>query len=180
MSLESEPTIDFVNCYDTEDFSLNDEWYYIAILDLTTCSNFDPDHGWIAKRLGLSRTQVTDAIARLEKAGLLKFENGTFKKVEDHLVIPTVVSRQKVRRYHKTMLLKAIDVMETQTTVDEFQKRLIKGSTIAVNPKNIGPAKYILERALEDAILVLSEGNCTELYHCNVQLFPLSKPERKK
>ena len=167
------PKKNFINYYDDPSFSLNDQWYYIALLDLTTCSNFQSSPQWIAKRLGISKDEVTLAISELEKAGLLKVENGTMKKINNDLVIPTVSSREKIRHYHKVMSLKAIEIMEQNVSSVDFQKRLIKGSTIAANPDRLEIAKNLINKALIEVIETLSEGDCTELYHFNLQLFPL-------
>jgi uncharacterized protein (TIGR02147 family) len=174
------PKAQFVNYYDSSEFSVNERWYYLPILDLTTCSNFQADVDWIAKRLGISTEETHSAIVRLESEGLLSSENGTWKKVKNHLVIPTVSSREKVRQYHKTMSLRAIEVMETNILPKDFQKRLIKGSTFAVNPLQLEQAKEIIEKALVDVIETLTAGDCTELYHFNLQLFPLLKQEEDK
>jgi uncharacterized protein (TIGR02147 family) len=165
--------------YDARDFSLNDQWYYSALLDLTTCSNFRSEPEWIAKRLGISQKEVLKAIELLQKAGLLKIEAGQFRKTEEHLVVPTVVSREKIRRYHKMMSLKAIETMEKNISLEDFQRRLIKGSTIAVNPKQLEKAKIIINNALNEVIHTLTQGECTEIYHFNLQLFPLLKPADK-
>ena len=45
------------------DFMSN--WYNIAILDLTTCSNFQLNYQWIAKKLNLSIQEVKESIKKL-------------------------------------------------------------------------------------------------------------------
>lgn len=171
--------VKFVNAYDMNDFSLNDKWYYIALLDLTTCSNFKPDNQWMAQRLGITEEEVLFALTQLEKAGLLKVENETYKKIDANLLIPTVSSRKKIREYHKVMSQKAVEVMMSKTSPENFQKRLIQGTTIAANPERLESAKGIIKKALIDVINTLTEGDCTELYHLNLQLFPLLNDEVK-
>jgi uncharacterized protein (TIGR02147 family) len=149
----------------------------MAILDFTTCSNFQSDADWIARRLGLSKEEVCLALEVLEKEKLLVHEEGVYKKVINDLVVPTLSSREKIRQYHKTMSLKAIHVMESQTSTEDFNKRLIKGATIAVNPAQLERAKDMINKALEEIIEKLTEGDCTELYHFNLQLYPLLQPE---
>ena len=86
---------------------------------------------------------------------------------------PTVKSLPKIRAYHKKMIQKAVHELDKKIDEKSFQKRLISGMCIAANPEKITQAKQILQAALHEVASVLSEGNCTELYHLNAQLFSL-------
>jgi hypothetical protein len=65
---------------------------------------------------------------------------------------------------------------------ESFERRLITGISIAANPENLDRARDILLAALHEVASVLSEGECTELYHLNAQLFSVlaQHPKKKK
>ncbi len=152
-------------------------WYHFAILDLTLLKNFQPDAAWIAKRLGITSSQARLAADRLERLGLLKREMGKWTKTEALLSVPTTKSEAPMRRLHRELIQKSLQALASAKQKD-FDARLISGSMIPANPERIAELKKRIDRFRRQAIRYLSEGECTELYQLNVQLFPLTKKER--
>ena len=56
---------------DLDRFQLVSDWHHFAILHLFELKDFVSDIDWIAHRLELDRKLVGEAVARLEKAGLV-------------------------------------------------------------------------------------------------------------
>lgn len=174
-----------LSCYKDKverDFSLHSRWYFIAILDLTTCENFVSDSQWIAERLGITPVQAEEAVKVLLRDGYLALDHGKLRKTENKLRFPTTQSKAMIRRYHKEMMQKAIHELENKQDEESFNRRLITGISIAANPKNLDRARQILLAAIHEAAAVLSEGECTELYQLNTQLFSVlaASPKAKK
>lgn len=161
--------------FSSKDYSLHDRWYFLPLLDLTTCSMFESSPEWIAKKLGITKIQASEAIKILIREQYLQMENGKLVKASLKMRFPTTKTKKSIRKYHKSMIEKAIFELEYKTNQEDFDKRLISGISIAVNPKNLEKAKQIIQRAMHDAAAVLSEGECTQLYHLNVQLISLLK-----
>lgn len=156
-------------------FVLLEDWYYLPILDLTTCKDFQPDAEWIAARLGLKVSVAADAWTRLIRLGCVKEVDGAWRKSEERIRFPTHKSLAPVRRYHRNNLKKAAEVLVDDSAA-AFERRLIKGGSVATNKKNIEKARKILDEALFKAMEALSEGEPDEVYHLAIQLFPLTKP----
>lgn len=158
-----------------KDFSLYDQWYFVPLMDLVAVEGFKNEPTWIAKKLGITKDEAKGAITILLQSGHLKETAKGLKKTNRVVRVPTVKSIAKIRTYHKQMILKSLEELETKTDEASFQKRLISGICISVNPENIPKAQQILQDALHEAASVLLEGKATDLYHLNVQLFSLLK-----
>lgn len=154
--------------------SLLSPWYMIPLLDLTTCSNFDPDPLVIAKKLEITESQVKEALEKLESAKLIQKVNGTYKKTYRHMRFPASTSQQDIRVFHAQMIQKAKNCLG-KTSQEDYDLRLITGLTVAVNPKNIEAARRKLNECLHDVGALLNKGECTSVFQINVQLFPLTR-----
>jgi uncharacterized protein (TIGR02147 family) len=154
-------------------FSILTPWYNVAIMDLTTCDNFKKDPSWIAKRLGISKYQVEQSLNLLLSRGLLKESKGTYKKVNNKIRLALSESHEEIRKYHGQMIDKAKVELFSKTSKEAFELREIAGITIATNPKNISRARQRLVEAIHEVADILSEGECTDLYQINTQLFTL-------
>lgn len=157
------------------EFSVLEPWYRIAVLDLVTCDNFNPSSEWIAERLGITTAQATEALRDLLAAGLLREKNGKISKTSRKLRFPTVRSNPTIRRYHQAMIDKAVKHMLNETDDHAFDHRLISSLSFAADPKNLKKARAILNDALYEVAEVLRQGDCTEIYQLNAQLFPLTR-----
>lgn len=157
-------------------FSLLKNWYGLAILDLLTCQvNHDPKN--MAKALGITVSEVEQTLAGLLDVGLIEQHGTQFIKSAQHSFFPTTKSRKDVRDFHKQMLKKAYEAL-SNTSQEEYERRLVTGFTIATNPEKLEEAKRIIFDSLSEIALLLSEGTCKEVYQYNVQLFPLTKHQK--
>jgi uncharacterized protein (TIGR02147 family) len=156
-------------------FSILSAWYNVAILDFATCSNFQKDPAWIARKLGLTQIQVRHAISQLIAKGLIQETACGYQKLDSEIRMSLNESHPDIRNYHSQMMDKAKEELHSKTTQDDFKKREITGITIAANPKNVERARTRLIEALHEVAEILGEGEKTELYQINAQLFTLLK-----
>jgi uncharacterized protein (TIGR02147 family) len=174
----NEDDIDFINKYrplDKKKYEVLNDWYNVAILDLTTCEGFQSDPAWIAKKLKLNQLQVEIAIENLKRHDLLKSIDGKLEKVEDKLRFPTNVSQAVIRKFHKQMIKKAYEELDQKVEDGEFANRLIAGTTFALNPDKINLLKEKIQNTIYEVANTASEGPCQSVYQLNFQFFPLSK-----
>ncbi|HVJ65767.1 MAG TPA: TIGR02147 family protein [Bdellovibrionota bacterium] len=150
-------------------------WYLPALLDLVTCTNFEPNVEWIAKRLSLSSEEVSWGLAHLERIGLLDRSSPKWRKNADAIYCATEESRQAVRHFHTQMSQKAVEQLNTATDKSAYERRSVTGLTLAVDSAKLPVAKRLIERFQHRLANHLTLGNCTEVYHLNVQLFPLTR-----
>lgn len=150
-------------------------WFRLPLLDLMTTEGFVSDPEWMAKRLSIPVSEIKDSLAKLVSEGLAEFENGVYRKKHAKIRFPTMFSKAVIREHHKAQMRQAIAELENKVTPKDFNQRLIVGVTTAANPKRLEEIKSFLHLVLFEAAEILSEGECSEVYQINVQLFPHTK-----
>ncbi len=153
-------------------FQYVSHWYHIAILDLTLVEGFQSNIEWIAEKLKITPSQAGRAVARLERLGLLKNENGQWKKSAEDLVVPGTESSRAIRRFHTQMIRRGLSLLDNGGK-EPLEKRDITGTTMAIDPTLLPEAKKRIQRFRRDLMRLLSTGERTSLYQLNVQLFSL-------
>lgn len=156
-----------------DQFQFVSHWYHIAILDLTLVKDFKSEISWIAKQLAISEKQAGTAVARLERLGLLKFENGRWAKTSEELYVPGTIPVTAIRQYHDQMIRKGLKTLKSKEETSH-KKRDITGTTMAIDPTRIPLAKRRIQRFRKELMRFLSQGERTSLYQLNVQLFELA------
>ena len=152
------------------------KWHYICVLDLITTKSFKEDPDWIAKRLNIRREDAAEALKLLERANLtFRDEKGNLQKKYRKLRFPTKMSKDLIRQFHIAQMKRAINLLDRQTSQNEFEGRLITSLTVATNLAKIQEVKEFLHQALYQAADMLSEGDSHELYQLNLQFFPQTR-----
>lgn len=150
------------------------KWFYVAILELTTCSNFDGKVKTISKRLGISEDATNAAVRDLVRLDVLEEKNGKVTKRHSKLRFGSNTSKSTIRNYHKQMLNRAYTELKSKISDEEFEKRLITGITVSAPPEKVAQAKKMLSETLHEIADFLMEEPGTEVYQISGQLFPLS------
>lgn len=73
------------------------------------------------------------------------------------------------------MIQKAAAGLENVPSEAEFAERLVSGISFAGDPKLLPEAKVVIEEALYKAAAILADGDCTEVFQLNLQLFKVSR-----
>ena len=154
------------------------KWYILPVLEYLSCEPKRQEFDYIAQMLSISPLDVEEAFLILEGEDLIvKNEQGFYYKTEPYTRVPTTQSENAIRHFHSQMIHKSVEHLDNFTDLESFKNRLITGITVATNPGNIEGVKQFLEKALHDAGLSLSQGDCKEVYQLNIQLFPLTERE---
>jgi uncharacterized protein (TIGR02147 family) len=160
---------------ETDRFRLLGDWYHLPILDLTLTRGFRSDSRWVAARLGITLDQARDGIERLKRVGLLEERDGVLNKVAANLIVRPAAPTDSVRAYHRQMIGKALESLQSAAPADR-EARDITGVVLPVDPRRLPEAKRRIARFRLALMKFLSEGESSELYHLNLQLFPLTRP----
>lgn len=163
---------------ETDRFRILTDWYHIPLLELTYTKDFINDPAWIARRLSISVEQARNAISRLKRLGLLEECGGKLTKTNAKLAIVPRGFETAVRDYHRQMLQKASDAMESGTAED-YAVRDITGSTIAIDPTKIPEVKRRIAAFRRSMLKFLSDKETSEVYQLNVQFFGISSPVKR-
>lgn len=162
---------------DPNAWTLLRDWWNVAILELSSCEDFQSDPAWIARRIGVAERKISESIRKLMMHGLLSVtEEGRFFKTESHLSFSPTRSREVVRRYHQQHMRNAIRLLEERKDQNAYKKRNVSGITFTI-PRDRVPE--LLERVnefLSTTMEEFSSGAPEEVYHLAVQAFSLSDP----
>ncbi len=158
-----------------DDFNVISDWYHFAILEMTFISHFKSEPKWIAKKLGITVHEATDAIDRLKRLGLLIASEGKLKKSNKNLATPADHASRAIRKRHKQILDRAKEVLDQV----ELSERDFTSITMAIDPKKIELAKEKIKKFRRELSAFLEKGNPREVYELSIQLFPLTNLRSK-
>lgn len=140
-----------------------------------TCEDFQSDTHWIARRLGILKGDVDEALNVLNKLDLIEQSTNGWVKKSKKIRFPTVRSQAEIRNFHRQMIEQALKELNCKTTSQDFERRMISGITFSCNPKKIKKIKQKLNLLIHEIANSAMEGSCTEVYQINLQFFPLTK-----
>lgn len=152
-------------------------WMNLAVLEALTLA---PPHNLpaaIRKRLGLTELELKQTLVHLRDANVAEETSpGVWQKREDHLYVATGRSRKEIRNFHESMILRARTELTSKTSQEDFDRRLITAATLALNPAQFEKLKGKIIHFLDELSQEAGEGPCEDVYQCNIQFFPLTKP----
>lgn len=156
------------------------KWYHPAVRELVRCNDFQNDPKWIARRITpmISVIEARESLRLLERLGLiLKDSYGNYKQTERALSTDREILSMVARGFHREMGIRAIETLDTIGT----DRRDFSGVTFGIPSNRIQELKDKINdfRKQLTASLGTLEEDTDEVYHLNIQLFPLTKKERK-
>jgi uncharacterized protein (TIGR02147 family) len=185
ISLEStSSSLDEFQQITLDSYAIISDWYHYAILELIRVRDFQPNIAWVAKSLGITKSEANIAVERLKRVGLLEItEKGQWKdqtaegKATNIHGDFTSGAARKLQKQVLEMSLRALEEMPST------ELRNHTSLTLAVHPEDLPLAKEKIKNFRRElAELLESNKNPTEVYHVNVSLYPvtkLSQGERK-
>jgi uncharacterized protein (TIGR02147 family) len=159
-------------------FACISEWYHLAILELIRTKSFQPNPAWVARSLGLNRSQVNTAIERLQRVGLLRVEkdgswidcsaNGKLTAIHESLTNAAAMLNQK------RILELGIQAIN-EVPVD---RRNNTAMTIAVDSADLPEARRRIQKFRRELANFFEKSSSPEhVYHLAIALYPLTKIE---
>ena len=153
-------------------FRIVSDWYCPAIVCLAETPGFREDPHWISKRLGISSHEARDALARLERVGLLVRDQSRLQVSPDFFMAESGIPSEAVRNFHRQILERAVQSLDTQAMED----RDITGITASIDPEDLPKMKKEI-RAFQDHLVTRysKPGKRKEVYQIESALFRLSR-----
>ncbi len=149
-----------------------DNWYYVAIRELSFSEGFKEDPFWIQEKFlpKLKIREIENALAFLKKHGLLATED------DNHLNCSEGLYKLTLTNFHQDML----GIISESIPKVKRDYRNILGFTKSLDKKSFEKAKDIMAKALKDLEELDVETNKTELYHFYLLASPLTLSKEKK
>lgn len=160
-----------------QNFWVLQDWHYLAILDATYLSDCDGTPAYFAKKLNLDLEVATEALEDLMNEGLLVLKDNRLQKAENYNSFQSKASRKEILGYHKSVLRKSLDTLETQTEEWHAEQRLVNSMTLTVPNDKIPWAKQQLSNCLKSIAIELSNGPEEQIYQLAIQFIPLTTRE---
>lgn len=157
------------------------QWIHTAIIEMTELEEFNSDPRWIASRLGESATplEAQEAVDRLVRLRLLENSDGRLRKTQRHFTTPSDIPSHYIRDFHKQLIDKAKRSLDEQPV----EEREVRALTLAIRKDRIPEAKQMLReftKQFQQAFETKPGERAEEVYQLNLQLFGLTKTEKKK
>lgn len=148
-------------------------WENYAILSLMKTADFQPECLWISQRLDISQARIEKCLNLMISLGLIRKTTAGLVRASESIQTVTDIPSRYLRQAHRSEIDKALNVLET-TSVNI---RSFTSATMAINPKKIISAKKMIQEFQERLARHLEQGEKTEVYNLNIQLFPLTKTQ---
>lgn len=151
------------------------KWYYVAIYEMFSLTDFKYDEHWIQGRLRkkISIQDVRAALDFLETSKfVMKNPNGSWAQVTPNLNCTEGIFKVSLMEFHHQML------QEAYNSIDEVsrEERLIMGQTMAISRKDFDRIQKIIQGAIEDLNKVNKDSvDREQVYHIEIAAFPLTK-----
>lgn len=92
------------------------EWHCFAILSLMDLPDYLHDEQWIAERLNLNPARVRQDLEHMLRVGMITFDSAANRWIvnANYHVMSTPAPSKMIREYHRQVLSKAVDAIESQ------------------------------------------------------------------
>lgn len=162
-----------------DQFQIIADWYHYAILELMQLKDFQTKPQWIARELGITKSEAQFAIERLQRAELLEIDS---EGIWHDLSVgkTTNISKGKTstaqRNLQKEILEKGIEAIDEVP----LEERNNTSMTFAIDVEKMAEAQEEIKRFRRRMARLLTESeNKTAVYNLGIALYPLTKNQRK-
>ncbi len=160
-----------------DSFQIIADWQHFAILELMRIQGYNGQPKWIGSRLGISMSEVNEALSRLERIEMIKKTGKKWFPTADRKLTslnPGTTSLAH-RRLQRQILEKAITALE-ETAIELRNQSSV---TMAISTTLMPEAVKRIATFRRDLAQFLSRSkNCDEVYLLNVSLFPITTTKR--
>ncbi|MBA2404341.1 MAG: DUF4423 domain-containing protein [Bdellovibrionales bacterium] len=158
-----------------DSFYIISEWYHYGILQLLRTKTFKNDNVWIAKRLGVTSSQVDLALGRLKRIGIIE------ENEEGDLEDVTKGQTSHLRSNFTSEQLKGFQIEALEKAIDSLRNVPIElrdntSMTMAISKEAIPYAKEEIKKFRRKLTKKLETfGRPDEVYQMAISLTPLTK-----
>ena len=161
-----------------EKFQVVSKWYHCAIIELIQLENFKPDSEWIARQLGISNKEASEALKTLKSLEMIKVApSGKIVASPDAYSIFSDVPSRAVRAFHGTVLQKHIHSLWK----DDMEDREHLSMFLAIPSSKLDDfKKKMREFCMEFWEDLDSKEPKDELYSLSLQFCPTTRNQKQK
>ena len=157
-------------------FKFMADWHHLAILELSLLADFSWDVNFIANKLGLFSHEISEALGRMERLGVLsRAKDDTFVTTLGNFEVGDQEPSVAIQRYHRQVLRLAERAIAQQGPPN----RDLAALNLAVNADQLEWLRARLKEFQHEVMERLSDGDGRDkLYMFSSQLFELTRSLR--
>jgi len=140
------------------------------ILSLIETMDFKFDIEWMAQRLGVSSSRISDNLELLLKSDLVLQKDGVIQVNYDVIETASKKPDTNIRKFHQETLRELIEQIEKT----DFSDRELILTTLAMDPKLLPEAKKKINSFMDKLAQWLESSSKKEVYQLSLQLVPFS------
>ncbi|MBK7890051.1 MAG: TIGR02147 family protein [Bdellovibrionales bacterium] len=168
---------------DEDRFRLVSDWWCFSILNFAECAGFEWDANVISRGLGITAFEARQAMERLERLALVvKTSPKTVHVAHDFVEHLTNVPSTAIRRYHRSLLEKAIAALDEQA----MEERDITGVGMAIDQRDLPAMKSEIAEFQDRLMAKYAKGTgsarrrrkATAVYQLEMALYRLTQKEQ--
>lgn len=148
-------------------------WYHDAILELVHTKGFKPELKWIAKRLGITPTEVSLAVERLVRFEMLETSEKKWvvKKLYRNFVTNEFTTAALKRVQQKTLELSQ-HALENHDVANRYHSQM----TMAIRTQDLAEAKKMLRAFREKFSFKMQKGksNLDDVYQLALSFYSIT------
>lgn len=154
-----------------DQFEAISNWVHYAILSLIRTKDFRSDPEWIASRLGVSQSQVTQALDRMCRLEMISVKNGKIQRLAKPLRTSEDTLDLSIQKSHlQDLELIRRAIQELATT-----ERDVSSMTMPLSLEKLAEAKVLIREFQEQLASLVIGNSAEEVYRVSVSFFPLTK-----
>lgn len=147
------------------------DWEYFATLSLLETRDAGATATWAANRLGISVDRASEVLARLERMQMIMLKKKKYYLTHKRVVTTTDIPSVALKESHRQNIQQALNSLYE----DPVSLREISNICMAIDVSQIPQAKQMIRDFRRKMSRFLEQGEKTEVYLLNVQLFPVTK-----
>ncbi len=161
------------------------DWYHIPLLVLIDQPSEDLGTPALARRLGISTTEVDCALDRLNRLQLIErdVESNRWKRVDGFNQIVCMRRDEAMRKFHRQMYQKGMQTIDAH----QADERVIGTETFALSPsrlkeleRKVVEFKQEVSNWVDAGPIEKNDSVTTEVYHLQVHCFRITNPTHPK
>ncbi|KYG63979.1 hypothetical protein AZI86_14310 [Bdellovibrio bacteriovorus] len=168
------------NLVSLKDFDVISRWEPMAILLVTRLNGYDGSLDFISSRLKLPRFFIQSVLDILHKKGFVIEVGGILKASEKYFEFQSKSSKQSVRKYHRSVVNYARNLMDHAVDERSLERRHIVSGAFTCSKENALRLKIKINDFLKECIEEGATTSPDDVYQLAVQFFPVTTEPRQK
>lgn len=160
-----------------DEYEILDNWWTLTLREALSLPDYKHSKKWLSRIVqpAISEEDVSRSLEILERAGMIKKENGHWESCDAVIKTERNVQSIKVTRYHDQM----ISLAQKALWQVPSHEREISGTTLRIPLDKVKDIKNRLYEMRQSILQMAQEcEEADQVFQLNFQLFPLIKTER--